>query len=192
MLDSIDDRRATSCDENPGEVVILFIEPYVPPSAIADVFHQAGVDHYLATLEHGAPLPTLGELVRTNKRLVVFTEQDADGTPPWYLDGFSFIQDTPLGIDKAADAQLRAESGQRRQPAADDQQLGRRLPAAPEANKDFQREQFILRRAHRCARQRGLPVNMIADDFYDQGDLVDAVAKLNAEAIARHERALAR
>jgi hypothetical protein len=26
----------------------------------------------------------------------VLADEDADGTVPWYVDGFSFVQDTPL------------------------------------------------------------------------------------------------
>jgi hypothetical protein len=64
------------------EVVILFIEPYVPPWAIADVFERAGLDRYVASLPGDEPLPTLGELMRSNRRVIVFSEKDADGTMP--------------------------------------------------------------------------------------------------------------
>ena len=62
---------------------------------LAKVFESAGLDRYLAELKRDEPLPTLGSLVRRNKRVVVLSEKDADGTVPWYLDGFTFVQDTP-------------------------------------------------------------------------------------------------
>jgi hypothetical protein len=53
------------------------------------------------------------------------------------------------------------------------------FPPRLEANRPFQTKRFILDRARRCARERGLPVNLIAVDHYDQGDLIDAVKTLN-------------
>ena len=34
-------------------------------------------------------------------------------------------------------------------------------------------------RAHECERKRGMPVNMIAVDYYERGALLDVVSKLN-------------
>ena len=89
-------------DENRGEVVILFIEPYVAPADIERVFKEAGLDRYVITLDRDEPMPTLGTLVRRNRRVLVLTEKDADGTVAWYLDGFSFVQDTPLQPRRSA------------------------------------------------------------------------------------------
>ena len=41
----------------------------------------------------------------------MFTEKDADGTVPWYLDGFSFVQDTPLGATKVKQLSCKLERG---------------------------------------------------------------------------------
>ena len=108
---------------------------------------------------------------------VVFTEKDADGTVPWYLDGFSFIQDTPLGATTIRQLQLRAQPRRRGQPAADAQPLGRPVPAAPARQPAFQTSKELISRAHQCARKRGLPVNLIAVDHYDVGDLIPSVAR---------------
>jgi hypothetical protein len=83
-------------DEHRGEVAILFVEPYVPPVEFANAAQRAGLDRYVATLDRDEPLSTLGEHVRSDRRVVVLAEEDADGSVPWYLDGFSFVQDTPL------------------------------------------------------------------------------------------------
>jgi hypothetical protein len=175
-------------DRNRGEVVILFVEPYLPPREIAKVFEEAGLDRYVATLERDRPLPTLGELVRQNRRVVVFTEKDADGTVPWYHDGFEFVQDTPLGAKRPSQLRCRLERGSADSPLLMLNHWADVFPPRRDANKPFLRKDFILRRARRCARERGLPVNLIAVDHYDQGDLVPAVRELNR----RHVRAARR
>ena len=57
------------------------------------------------------------------------------------------------------------------------------FPPRLEANRPFQTKRVLLDRAHRCARRRGLPVNLIAVDHYDQGRLIPAVAALNEERV---------
>jgi hypothetical protein len=175
-------------ERNPGEVLILFIEPYVPPEEIASVFEEAGLDRYVATLDPDAPMPTLGELVSSNRRVIVFTERDADGSVPWYLDGFSFVQDTPLGATKTKDLSCALNRGTRDSPLLMLNHWADVFPPQRTANVDFLRERFILQRAHRCARRRGLPVSLIAVDHYDAGDLIGAVEKLNQESVAAVRR----
>jgi hypothetical protein len=128
-------------------------------------------------------LPTLGQLVRRNRRVVVFTEKDADGTVPWYLDGFSFVQDTPLGAKKVSQLRCRRERGDADSPIAMINHWADTFPPQRSANKPFQRLSVIVDRAHRCARKLGVTVNLIPVDHYDQGDLLEAVDVLNGERI---------
>ena len=50
MSDALGDLRQF-LERNPGEIVILFIEPYVPPDAIEETFRRAGLFDNLATLD---------------------------------------------------------------------------------------------------------------------------------------------
>ena len=182
MVDALKTIRAF-LEENRGEVVIIFIEPYVPPAEIAKAFERAGLDRYVATLDRDEPLPTLGQLRRSNRRVVVFTEKDADGTVPWYMDGFSFIQDTPLGAKTPAQLSCKRYRGSAHSPMLMLNHWADVFPPRLQANVPFQRERFVLSRAHRCARKRGVPVSLIAADHYDQGELLAAVDALNSERI---------
>ena len=170
----------TFLDANPGEVVIIFIEPYVPPEEIADVFKETGMDRYVETLDRSQPLPTLGQLVRRNRRAIVFTEKDADGTVPWYLDGFSFVQDTPLGATKTKQLSCDLNRGDPDSPLLMLNHWADVFPPRLTANAEFLERRFILQRVRQCARARGLPVSLIASDYYDTGDLVEAVDAINA------------
>jgi hypothetical protein len=168
-------------EANPGEVLILFIEPYVKPEDLAERFKRAGLYDYLATFARDEPLPTLGELVDSNKRVIAFAEKDADGTYPWYLDGFSFVQDTPLGATTIKQLSCRRERGDADSPLLMLNNWADVFPPQLRANRPFQTRKFLLQRAHECERKRGMPVNMIAVDFYDQGAVVEAVEQLNDE-----------
>ena len=111
MVDSLVEVREF-LEANRGEVVILFIEPYVTPAGHREGVRGVGARlRYVETLDRDSPMPTLGELVSRNKRVIVLTEKDADGTVPWYLDGFSFVQDTPLGATKVKQLSCKLERG---------------------------------------------------------------------------------
>jgi hypothetical protein len=191
MSDALDDVREF-LDDNPGEVVILFLEPYVSPADIAKAFDEAALTDQTAVLDRSEPLPTLGELVRRDQRLIVFTERDADGSVPWYLDGFSFIQDTPLGATKVDQLTCKLNRGTASSPLLMLNHWADVFPPRRGANVEFQTRKELLGRAHECARKRGLPVNLIAVDHYDVGALIPSVEKLNRERIRAARRAARR
>jgi hypothetical protein len=180
MVDSLREIREF-LEANPGEVVILFVEPYVKPTEIAKRFREAGLERYVATLDRDDPLPTLGELVESDKRVIVFAEKDADGTVPWYLDGFSFVQDTPLGAERIGELSCRRERGDADSPLLMLNHWADVFPPQLRANRPFQTRRFLRQRLRECERRREMPVNLIAVDFYDQGEVVDVVEELNAE-----------
>ncbi len=181
-------------EANRGEVVILFIEPYVGPQDIETVFRDSGLLRYVETLDRDSPMPTLGELVSRNKRVIVLTEKDADGTVPWYLDGFSFVQDTPLGATKVKQLSCDLERGDVDSPFLMINHWADIFPPRSSPNEPFQTEKEIVGRAKRCQRKRGLPVSLIAVDHYELGALIPAVDRLNAERIQalRRRQAAAR
>jgi hypothetical protein len=181
MVDALRDIRRF-LDRNPGEVVIIFDEDYVSEEDLDKTYRQAGLHPYLAELDRFKPLPTLRELIREDKRVVVFTERIPSGEYLWNHDGFSFIQDTPLGATRPSEFKCDRNRGQSDSPVLMVNNWIDRFPPQITDNRKVLRRQFIERRARRCARERGLPVSLIASDFYDQGRLVDAVRELNGLA----------
>ena len=169
-------------ERNPGEVVILFDEDYVTERDLAGVYRRAGLMPYLAVLDRDEPLPTLRQLVRSGKRAIVFTEREPSGEYDWNHDGFSFIQDTPLGATKASAFSCRLNRGDASSPLLAVNNWIDRFPPPLSANREVLRPAFIERRLRRCERERGLKPTLVASDFYDQGDLVGAVRELNGLA----------
>ena len=174
----------TFLERNPGEVVILFVEPYVEPEKFEQEIRDAGLERYAKTLELGEPMPTLGELVEEDKRLIVFAEQDG-GDPSWYMDGFSFVQDTPLGATKIGQTSCALERGDAGSPFLMINHWADVFPPQRGANGPFLTEEFLNQRIGRCQRKRGLPVGLIATDHYDQGDFISYVDRINAQRAAK-------
>ncbi len=96
-------------DAHPGDLVVLFVEPSVPAWAIERQFRRAGLFERIARPSRDRPLPTLGDLLERGRQLIVLGERDT-GDEDWYLEGFSWVQDTPLGKRSATScAESRGE-----------------------------------------------------------------------------------
>lgn len=164
-------------DSDRGAVIVLFVEPYVRPSDFAREMRRAGLVSEAAELRRDRPLPTLGRLVRDDKRLIVFAEADG-GDPPWYLPGFSFVQDTPYNASNAAELSCRRFRGSPDSPLFLVNHWIATFPPSVTRNERIGGD--VLRdRLERCERERGLLPNLVAVDFYERSGVDEVAAELN-------------
>jgi hypothetical protein len=172
---------------NRGEVVVIYVEPFVPAEDVEVAFRRAGMLDDLARLDPSLPMPTLRQLGDAGRRVVVVTERDADAAHPWYHDDDVFIQDTPLGITDADDLSCELNRGSAENPLLMLNMWADVFPPRVAPNVAFNDEDLILDLAAECEQERDHLVNLIGVDFYDQGGLLDAVDQLNAERVAAQE-----
>ncbi len=165
-------------DEHPAEVLIVIVEPYVPPAVLEQAFERTGLLRYAATLDRRAPMPTLGDLVRRGRRLVVFAEEDG-GTPAWYMPAFSFIQDTPLGARLPTQLSCRRARGEPDSPLLLINHWIDNFPPRPAQNRPIGRAAPLRRRIQQCTTERGVPGAIVAVDFHQQTDVVAVARQLN-------------
>ena len=177
MVDALDDVRKF-LEDNRYEVVIIFIEPSADADDIADAFHQAGLDPYLATLQRYEPLPTLRDLIAADRRLIVFTERGG-GTPDWYHEGFSYTQDTEVGAEPD---ECLPRNGTAASPLLLVNNWVDGFPAPVEANEKLNDVATLMQRARTCRRELGRYPNMLPVDFYDSSGVIEAAARLNGVA----------
>ena len=163
--------------------MVLIVEDYPPAAAIAAAFEKASLGSYVATLEPGAPAPTLGHLVASGRRLVVFAEKHG-GTPAWYMPAFSFIQDTPLGAVHPGQLSCRRYRGGQGSPLLLVNHWIPPFPPSPALNAQIGRTAFLRPRIERCERDRHVHGAIVAVDFYERTSVVEVVRALN-EAAAR-------
>jgi hypothetical protein len=165
-------------DANPREVLILFVEPYVPVEEIERALSDADLLDEAAEIQVGEPMPTLGDLIRARTRLVVLAEQDG-GARPWYLPGFELVQDTPLGATRPGQFRCRRFRGEPSSPMLLLNHWIDTFPPSVSRN-DRIGGTFLERRAERCGRLRRLVPNLLAVDFYERSDVVEVARRLNA------------
>ena len=165
-------------DRNRREVVVFFVEPYVPVETLERALDRAGLLSEAAALQRDEPLPTLGELIRAKTRVVIFTEKDG-GARPWYLPGFSFVQDTPLGARNAAQLVCGLNRGSADSPLLLLNHWIDGFPPSPSRNQRVGGA-VLERQVDRCERERRLLPNLVAVDFYERTRVLAIARRLNA------------
>jgi hypothetical protein len=164
---------------NPNQVLVFFDEDYVQEKDLRSAFVRAGVFPYLARLQPGQPLPTLGQLIRSHRNIVIFAQERTSGHYPWNPYAFNWMEDTPLGAVKPSQFTCKLYRGQTGNPMLLMNNWADIFPPRPQPNVPVVQRRFILSRAQRCVEQRGRYPNLILTDFYNRGNVVGAVNALN-------------
>ncbi|HEX8714884.1 MAG TPA: hypothetical protein VF706_04870 [Solirubrobacteraceae bacterium] len=165
---------------NPGQVVVFFDEDYVSEASLEDVFKRSGLYSHLAVLRDGQQLPTLGQLVRSQRNVLVFTQEPVSGRYPWDMYAFGgFIQDTPLGAVKPGQFTCKLYRGTASSPLLMMNDWADVFPPRRSPNVPLTQRAFILERARQCEAERHHVPNLILTDFYETGDVVGAARVLN-------------
>lgn len=166
---------------NPDEVVTVFIEDHAPADQIARAIRDADLEGMVATPPvPGGDWPTLGDMIRSGRRLVVMVE---NGTPPadapWLVNGFTLTQDTPYTFRTVADFSCAPNRG-----PTDaslflvNHWLAGATSLVSNAEKVNARD-VLGARMQTCRAERGQIPNFVAVNFVDLGDTFDVVDELN-------------
>ena len=173
---------------NPGEIVVVINEDYVAPADFVAAVDKAG----LGKLAYAGPItqttPTLRGMIDAGKRVVFMAEKHA-GTAPWYRSAYgSLTQETPYTFKKVSQltdpANVAASCAPNRGPASAPLFLVNHwvttdpLPLPSNAAKVNARGP-LLARLRECKRIRGRMPNLVAVNYYREGDLFGAVDALN-------------
>ena len=171
---------------NPGEVVLVSVEDVTSGADTAKLFEQAGLTKYIYDGPNGPPWPTLGELVRSGKQLIVMAENHG-GAPPWLRDQFSIVKETPYTFRTVAALEAKTACDPNRGKESNSIFLINHWvdtsPAPKPSNARKANSIEMLRdRIERCRTARdGAEPGILAVDFYREGDVLKAVDELNAE-----------
>lgn len=169
--------------QNPHEVLVISIEDDVTPEDTAALFEQSGLLDYVYMGEVGPPWPTPREMIESGQRVLVMGENEV-GEVPWYHQQFELTQETPFHFTSPEEL-ADPDSCDPNRGGADASLLLLNhwvdtSPAPKPSNaKKVNAYDALLKRAERCQRARGLLPNLVAVDFYREGDLGRVVETLN-------------
>ena len=173
---------------NPREVLIFINEDYIAPQDFAKAVDASGLLPYVYQ-GSDTQYPTLGEMINSNQRVVMFAQDDA-GDVPWYHLGYSGpMMETPYSFTETpqitAPDQLNESCRPNRGTEGSPLFLmnhwileGDTRPVLAAAEIDNSKE-AIVARAKACESRRGKLPNIIAVDFFGTGDVLGAVRELN-------------
>jgi hypothetical protein len=182
LVDGLRDVRSF-LDHNPDEFVILFIQDAITPRDTEKAFDQAGLTRYAYAHSRDDVWPTMRELIASDKRMLVMAEGDVKNGPPWYHTGFDLTQETPYvfhSLDELdSPAACRRNRGSDNNPLFQINHWIERVNPSPSLAAKVNAFELMIRRARRCRDERSLLPNILAVDFYDEGELLEVVNVLN-------------
>ena len=163
---------------NPGEVLILVLEDYLPATVTDSLFKATGLMDFVYT-GPTRPWPTLGQMVATNQRVIVFIESGQKGVD-WLHGTVGEIQETPYTFRKLEDFSCRPNRGGTDGSLFLINHWIETTPAPRASNAAIVNAyDFLLQRARGCQRERRHIPNIISVDFYSVGDLIRVTNTLN-------------
>lgn len=167
-------------DEHPREVVTVFVQDEVTPVDSAVVIEEAGLKPYVYTPAEDGAWPTLEEMIDAGTRLVFLMENRGGGDAlPWLIPGFEVVQDTPYLFESPEDFSCALNRGD---PDASLFLVNHWIDdwrRVPQNSALVNSRAVLVPRLEQCEEERGRLPNFVAVDYYDRGDLLDAVDELN-------------
>jgi hypothetical protein len=157
---------------NPDQIVMIVVQDAVSSKDVAKVVTDAGLLDHVATLTPGQPLPTLGELVDTDKRLVMFAERGDGDAPDWYPRAYEWFEETPYKFDQISEFNCDPNRGTEGNPLFLMNHWVGRSPPDPKLAKKANATAVLGVRVRECVSKRGRVPNVIAADFATTGDIV--------------------
>lgn len=169
-------------DDNPNEIITIILQnhPDVSANAIENDLNQAGLTSYLHTQNKFSDWPTLQTMIDSNKRLVVFNEvNNASASQSWYHHIWDFAVEINYG-------KINCDFG-RGNPSNKlfvfnhfvTSNIG--TGSISEAQK-VNSNPYFIDHVTQCKEEKNKFPNFITVDFYDLGDAMEVVNKLNESA----------
>ena len=173
---------------HPSDVVVVVNQDYVTPQDFVQAVGDAGLARYAFTPPDDDHWPTLREMLDDDRRLVLLAENRA-GAAPWYQPAYDrLVEETPFDFPRAslltAEAARAASCAPNRGPKSAPLFLINHwvstdpVPRPSDAAK-VNAYAPLLARARECERIRHHLPNLLAINFYKEGDVFRVVDTLN-------------
>ncbi|BDS07303.1 hypothetical protein NT6N_23430 [Oceaniferula spumae] len=177
--------------KNPQAVVTLIFESYVPAMEVAKEITDSKLAPFCHFQDPAKPWPSIANMLKSGKRLVVFSDRVAKGTkaPSWYMPIWSHAWETNWQAKTTADLlAAKPRRGKRSNklfilnhfvtngvPSASDSKLANSNP-------------FLQQRIDDAVKRFKSQPNFLVLNFYHLGDGAAAVKLLNQKEPAENER----
>jgi hypothetical protein len=167
-------------DAHPREVIQIVFQDAIAIEDTRRALDEAGLGTALYAWDPSTD-PTLQDLIDREQNLIIGLESgSSDGTgihAAWNL-----WMDTPYSFSDPSEFSCDLNRGQAENPLfLVNHWLSDPLPS-PSNGQEVNIAEVLETRARACADSWGRPVNFLGVDFYDQGDLIEVVDRINGVA----------
>ncbi len=166
-------------EAHPREVVMIIVQDEISFDDLSAAAEAGGLRDLAYVHHRGTPFPTLGEMIDSGRRLLIYGENL--GSPDtWYQNAWDdAFTETPFTFAVRSDFSCRPNRGRPENPLfLMNHWLTTGLPVEESAAVVNSRE-VLIQRVDECLRERGRRPTVIATDFVEVGDLISVVDELN-------------
>ena len=177
LVDTLTDIRQF-LESHPYEIVTIIFESYISANDTRLTFEAAGLTPYLDVQPVASPWPTLRQMIATDRRLVVFTDNQG-GTYDWYHDVWDYAFETHYSFATPAALSCTPNRGN---PANNLFILNHFLTqtfGSPALAEQINHNPLFIDRANECAAADAHLPNFVTVDHYQIGDVFLVVDALN-------------
>jgi hypothetical protein len=176
---------------HPSEIVVVVNQDYVTPEDFVKAVGDAGLTRYTFTPPDDGDWPTLRQMIDADQRLVMLAENHA-GAAPWYQLAYKRLtEETPYTFGSASlltsPSKLAASCEPNRGPEHAPLFLINHWVSTdpvpkPSDARTVNAYDALLARARDCERIRKHLPNLLAVNFYKEGDVFKVVDTLNDQS----------
>ena len=163
-------------DNNPNEILTLILETYTSSNAIENEINKVGLLKYLHTQDVNSLWPKLQIMIDSNKRLVILSDKnDGNEKQSWYHYMWNFAVENKYG-------EINCEFN--RGSPENSLFIFNHFITSLTGNKDNANKvnsfKYLMNHITNCKDLKNKFPNFITVDFYEIGESIDVVSKLNS------------
>lgn len=166
-------------EDNPREVVTLHIEGSASVSRMSDVFQSVGLSTYFHEQTLGQPWPTLGELIESGKRIILFTNRNNNSEVAGFHHSWSFMVEHDYQAERLSDFDCEWGRGDENGGLYLFNHFITRLTPQPDSARVINAYDKLMGRINECLSFHGRQPTFIHLDFYEYGDALQVADELN-------------
>ena len=163
-------------DNNPNEILTIILETYTSSNAIENEINKVGLLKYLHTQDVNSLWPKLQTMIDSNKRLVILSDKnDANEKQSWYHYVWNFAVENKYG-----EINCEFNRGSPENSLFIFNHFITSLTGNKENANKVNSFKYLMNHITNCKDLKNKFPNFITVDFYEIGESIDVVSKLNS------------
>ncbi|CAN5225971.1 hypothetical protein BH09BAC1_BH09BAC1_05810 [soil metagenome] len=164
---------------NPRDILTIHIEGSATVAQMNDVFVSLGLTGYFHQQTLGQPWPTLGEMITSGKRMVLFTDRNNNSDVPGFHHSWSFMVDNNYDAKSLSEFDCNWFRGDPNGGLYLFNHFITKLSPQRDSAAVINTYDKLMGRINECQAYHGRRPTFIHLDFYELGDAKRVVDELN-------------